>query len=135
MTPARGRPGAITIPCPAGRRRVTARRAVASRPASATMGGRIRVERGRRMSGTAGRRAVLVGLGAGLAGRPARARPGDAPPFVLTGIPDPDESRLVARFGRAAAPREAGLGAPARSMPVRSDPAVTAFTTGPVQPA
>jgi phosphonate transport system substrate-binding protein len=82
------------------------------------------------MVGNASRRSVLAGLGASLAAGRARA----AQPFVFTGIPDQDESRLVERFGKVAAYLEAKLGTPVRYIPVKSYPAaVTAFTNGQVQ--
>ncbi|GJE03010.1 putative selenate ABC transporter substrate-binding protein [Methylobacterium isbiliense] len=57
-----------------------------------------------------------------------------ARPFVFTGIPDQDESRLVERFGRVAAYLEGKLGVPVRYIPVKNYPAaVTAFTNGQVQ--
>ncbi|MDP4006282.1 putative selenate ABC transporter substrate-binding protein [Methylobacterium sp. NEAU K] len=69
------------------------------------------------------------------AGGPAHAQAAKAvPPFVFTGIPDQDESRLVERFGKVAAYLEAKLGVPVRYIPVKSYPAaVTAFTNGQVQ--
>ncbi len=64
----------------------------------------------------------------------AAARAEDRPPFVFTGIPDQDESRLVERFGRVATYLEAELGVPVRYIPVKNYPAaVTAFTNGQVQ--
>ncbi|SFL58245.1 putative selenate ABC transporter substrate-binding protein [Methylorubrum salsuginis] len=64
----------------------------------------------------------------------AAGRAEDRPPFVFTGIPDQDESRLVERFGRVATYLEAKLGVPVRYIPVKNYPAaVTAFTNGQVQ--
>ncbi len=55
-------------------------------------------------------------------------------PFVFTGIPDQDESRLVERFGKVASYLEGKLGVPVRYIPVKNYPAaVTAFTNGQVQ--
>lgn len=85
--------------------------------------------------------AVLAGL-CGLAGLQASAAQGAAQdparaaakPFVFTGIPDQDESRLVERFGRVATYLEGKLGVPVRYIPVKNYPAaVTAFTNGQVQ--
>jgi phosphonate transport system substrate-binding protein len=84
-------------------------------------------------SGWLGRLALgcLVTLAASV---PARAQDKAVPPLVFTGIPDQDESRLVARFGKVAAYLEARLGVPVRYIPVKSYPAaVTAFTNGQVQ--
>lgn len=73
----------------------------------------------------------LVGLLCALA-LPAAAQ--GAKPFVFTGIPDQDESRLVERFGKVATYLEGKLGVPVRYIPVKSYPAaVTAFTNGQVQ--
>lgn len=77
----------------------------------------------------------LLGLGSllGPAG-PAAAQAVAKPPFVFTGIPDQDESRLVERFGKVAAYLEAQLGVKVAYVPVKSYPAaVTAFTNGQVQ--
>ena len=64
----------------------------------------------------------------------AADEPPAKPPFVFTGIPDQDESRLVERFGKVATYLEARLGLPVRYIPVKSYPAaVTAFTNGQVQ--
>lgn len=69
-----------------------------------------------------------------LAGPHAAAAQGAAKPFVFTGIPDQDESRLVERFGKVATYLEARLGVPVRYIPVKNYPAaVTAFTNGQVQ--
>ncbi len=57
-----------------------------------------------------------------------------AKPFVFTGIPDQDESRLVERFGKVATYLEAKLGVPVRYIPVKNTrPRSTAFTNGQVQ--
>ncbi|ACL58403.1 putative selenate ABC transporter substrate-binding protein [Methylobacterium nodulans] len=86
------------------------------------------------MVGTASRRSVLIGLGSSLAAGHARAQASTKPPFVFTGIPDQDESRLVERFGKVATYLEDTLGTPVRYIPVKSYPAaVTAFTNGQVQ--
>ena len=64
----------------------------------------------------------------------ATARDEAKPPFVFTGIPDQDESRLVERFGKVATYLEGKLGVPVRYIPVKSYPAaVTAFSNGQVQ--
>jgi phosphonate transport system substrate-binding protein len=58
----------------------------------------------------------------------------DKPPFVFTGIPDQDESRLVERFGNVATYLESKLGVTVKYIPVKNYPAaVTAFTNGQVQ--
>lgn len=68
------------------------------------------------------------------AGPAAAAQGAPGPPFVFTGIPDQDESRLVERFGKVAAYLEGRLGVPVRYIPVKNYPAaVTAFTNGQVQ--
>lgn len=65
---------------------------------------------------------------------PAAAGEGAKPPFVFTGIPDQDESRLVERFGKVATYLEGKLGVPVRYIPVKNYPAaVTAFTNNQVQ--
>lgn len=70
----------------------------------------------------------------GLAGPDAAVAQGAAKPFVFTGIPDQDESRLVERFGKVATYLEGKLGVPVRYIPVKNYPAaVTAFTNGQVQ--
>lgn len=81
------------------------------------------------------RRAVLSCLALlACALAPARAQEGAKPPFVFTGIPDQDESRLVERFGKVATYLEGKLGVPVRYIPVKNYPAaVTAFTNGQVQ--
>ena len=77
--------------------------------------------------------AMAAGLSLGSAG-PAQAQQGAKPPFVFTGIPDQDESRLVERFGKVAAYLEGALGVKVAYVPVKSYPAaVTAFTNGQVQ--
>ncbi|WP_375463085.1 putative selenate ABC transporter substrate-binding protein [uncultured Methylobacterium sp.] len=77
---------------------------------------------------------VLAALVAASRVDPASAQAGAAPPFVFTGIPDQDESRLVERFGRVAAYLEGRLGVPVKYIPVKNYPAaVTAFTNGQVQ--
>lgn len=77
--------------------------------------------------------AVLAALW-GVAGPQVSAAQGAAKPFVFTGIPDQDESRLVERFGKVATYLEAKLGVPVRYIPVKNYPAaVTAFTNGQVQ--
>ncbi len=81
------------------------------------------------------RRAVLSCLALlACALAPAHAQEGAKPPFVFTGIPDQDESRLVERFGKVATYLEGKLGVPVRYIPVKNYPAaVTAFTNGQVQ--
>ncbi|GEO98414.1 putative selenate ABC transporter substrate-binding protein [Methylobacterium haplocladii] len=62
------------------------------------------------------------------------SRAADTPPFVFTGIPDQDESRLVERFGKVARYLQDKLGIPVKYIPVKNYPAaVTAFTNGQVQ--
>jgi len=78
------------------------------------------------------RKWVLGVVAAGLMAGPAAAA--ETPPFVFTGIPDQDESRLVERFGKVANYLEQTLGVPVRYIPVKNYPAaVTAFTNGQVQ--
>jgi len=82
--------------------------------------------------------ALAAVLLAALASSPTVAQATDEPPakppFVFTGIPDQDESRLVERFGKVATYLEARLGLRVRYIPVKSYPAaVTAFTNGQVQ--
>ncbi|GEP04916.1 putative selenate ABC transporter substrate-binding protein [Methylobacterium oxalidis] len=75
---------------------------------------------------------LALTLAAGWAG--GAAAQGAKPPFVFTGIPDQDESRLVERFGKVATYLESKLGVPVRYIPVKNYPAaVTAFTNGQVQ--
>lgn len=77
--------------------------------------------------------AVIAAAGPAAMG-PAAAQGAPRPPFVFTGIPDQDESRLVERFGKVAAYLEGRLGVPVRYIPVKNYPAaVTAFTNGQVQ--
>ena len=65
---------------------------------------------------------------------PAGAQNPEKPPFVFTGVPDQDESRLVERFGKVAAYLQDKLGVPVKYIPVKNYPAaVTAFTNGQVQ--
>lgn len=79
--------------------------------------------------------ALALGVSAGLlASHDVAAQEGTKPPFVFTGIPDQDESRLVERFGKVATYLEGKLGVPVRYIPVKNYPAaVTAFTNGQVQ--
>lgn len=73
-------------------------------------------------------------LAVSAAAGPGAARAQAKPPFVFTGIPDQDESRLVERFGKVATYLEGKLGVPVRYIPVKNYPAaVTAFTNGQVQ--
>jgi phosphonate transport system substrate-binding protein len=75
---------------------------------------------------------VLGIVAAVLMAVPSRAA--EPPPFVFTGIPDQDESRLVERFGKVAGYLQDKLRVPVRYMPVKNYPAaVTAFTNGQVQ--
>ncbi|GJD36611.1 putative selenate ABC transporter substrate-binding protein [Methylobacterium aerolatum] len=75
---------------------------------------------------------VSVLWGAAVSGPAAAQAP--SKPFVFTGIPDQDESRLVERFGKVATYLEGKLGVPVRYIPVKNYPAaVTAFTNGQVQ--
>lgn len=86
----------------------------------------------RRIRGLAGA-SILLGTFLGLSGPQGAAAQG-AKPFVFTGIPDQDESRLVERFGKVATYLEGKLGVPVRYIPVKNYPAaVTAFTNGQVQ--
>src|SRR3954452_17462215 len=76
--------------------------------------------------------AVAGGLLCGAAQAQVQAQ--EKPAFVLTAIPDQDESRLMERFSRVAGVLQAKLGVPVRYVPVKSYPAaVTAFTNNQVQ--
>src|SRR5438128_10384637 len=56
------------------------------------------------------------------------------PPFVLTAIPDQDETRLVELYTRVAEYLQGKLGIPVKYLPVKSYPAaVAAFNNGQVQ--
>jgi len=58
----------------------------------------------------------------------------DKPAFVLTAIPDQDETRLIERFTRVAEYLQRKLDVPVKYLPVKSYPAaVTAFTNNQVQ--
>ncbi len=137
---------------PAARRGLPRHRARAARDrdriaAGAVTGPRAREEQRAETAEGGEMRGWLRGLrGSGWALRPRRAagergagcRAGSgeaaAKPFVFTGIPDQDESRLVERFGRVATYLEGKLGVPVRYIPVKNYPAaVTAFTNGQVQ--
>ncbi len=77
---------------------------------------------------------ALTAVAVLLLGGAARAQGADKPPFVFTGIPDQDESRLVERFGKVAHYLQDRLGVPVQYIPVKNYPAaVTAFTNGQVQ--
>ena len=77
---------------------------------------------------------VLLALARLFAADAAQAQTAEKPPFVFTGIPDQDESRLVERFGRVASYLQEKLGVPVKYIPVKNYPAaVTAFTNGQVQ--
>lgn len=79
-------------------------------------------------------RGFLLGLTLATGWAGGAAAQGAKPPFVFTGIPDQDESRLVERFGKVATYLEGKLGVPVRYIPVKNYPAaVTAFTNGQVQ--
>ena len=63
---------------------------------------------------------------------PAQAQ--DAPTLYFSAIPDDDETRLEARFGKVAAYLEARLGVPVRYVPVKDYAAsVTAFRNDQIQ--
>ena len=75
---------------------------------------------------------AALALAVSLYGGPAFTQ--DKPVFVLTAIPDQDETRLVERFTQVAEYLQSKLGVPVKYLPVKSYPAaVTAFTNGQVQ--
>lgn len=77
---------------------------------------------------------ALAGIVWGAASLAPAAAQAPSKPFVFTGIPDQNESRLVERFGKVATYLESKLGVPVRYIPVKNYPAaVTAFTNGQVQ--